>query len=401
MPEFLKHDNGQAKEEGADRPEEVPGSDLPDSAEKDVSVEELLEQYDSYIVALVRQRVYRTKIGDLPISDLECDEIIQQVRIKFWTMLSQKNVEYPKAYLRMIVHTIMIDKQRARKPPLPLPVDEEGELYAGTVIAQTQEEMENPANEFEQEEAVRELLERTAAAVASLPPRQQRAMIASLAERVDNVLQLVEAFKKYRIDVLTNWPEDKQEHLLLKASLSIARRKIASSLASAQVVHAGTQHAPAVQQYETPPVEEHEPAVLDQCSDSQEQAGMEASLGNLREPYRTAVYLHRVKGRSYQQMVDELHLPLGTVKSHVSRGQEMLRKLREMGPNLWEMSQRRIDSAEIAARAGTLREPYRTPIELHYKQKHSYPQIAGELNLPEGTVKSYISRGVKMLRKSA
>jgi DNA-directed RNA polymerase specialized sigma24 family protein len=40
-------------------------------------------------------------------------------------------------------------------------------------------------------------------------------------------------------------------------------------------------------------------------------------------------------------------------------------------------------------------------VELHYVQKRTYPQIADELNLPKGTVKSYISRGMKMLRAPA
>lgn len=400
MLEFLKHDNWQVKEEGADRPEEAPGPDLPAPAENDVSAEELLEQLDSYIVALVRQMVRRTKIGDPSISNLECDEIIQQARIKLWMMLNKRPVTHPKAYIRTIVHTIMIDRLRMRRPPLPLPVDEEGELYTGTVIAQPQEGMEDPANEFEQEETVAELLERTAAAVSSLPPRQQLAMICSLREQVDDTFQLLETFKKYHIDGDVEWPVNRREMQLLKASLSVARKKVAA-LKSESLAHVGTQHTPAVQQYETPQTEEHEPLDPDQRDETREQAGMEASLGYLREPYRTAVYLHRVKGRSYQQMVDELHLPLGTVKSHVSRGMTLLRKLQEKGPRVQKASEQGPGITEIITRVGTLHEPYRTPVELHYVKKHTCQQIAGELHLPKGTVKSHISRGIKMLRRSA
>jgi RNA polymerase sigma factor (sigma-70 family) len=396
MQDFLKNDNRQVKEDVSDQPrKEMQRSDRPATAD------ELLEELDSYIVALVKQKVYGTKIGDMPLSDLDCDDIIQSTRIKLWMMLNQKRITYPNAYIRTIVHTIMIDRQRTRRPLLPLPVDEEGELYAGTVIATSQERMEDPANELEQEETVAELLESTAAAVSSLPARQRQAMIVSLTERVDDRLQLVEAFKKYQVDVeLVDWPENTRERQVLQASLPIARKKVASSLESEQLAYATTSHAPVVQRYEIPRAEEHESPILDQRGGSREQAGMEASIGKLREPYRTAVYLHCIKRRTYQQIVDELHLPLGTVKSHVSRGMILLRKLREKGPTV-QRAPERTDIAEIIVRVGTLHEPYRTPVALHYVKKHTCQQIAGELNLPKGTVKSYISRGMKMLRKSA
>jgi len=128
---------------------------------------------------------------------------------------------------------------------------------------------------------------------------------------------------------------------------------------------------------------------------------MEAYIDKLREPYRTAVQLHCVKKHTYPQIADELNLPIGTVKSHISRGMKMLGKLRDMGPALLEASEQGTDIAEIVARVGTLDEPYRTPVELHYVKKRTCQQIAGQLNLPKGTVKSQISRGMKMLRKSA
>src|SRR5437879_5102286 len=45
-----------------------------------------------------------------------------------------------------------------------------------------------------------------------------------------------------------------------------------------------------------------------------------------------------------------------------------------------------------------LPEPYRTAVRLHYLENISYPDIARQLNLPIGTVKSHVSRGVKILK---
>lgn len=374
----------------------------------DASVEELLTQFDPYIIALVKHMARRrSNVINSAVADLEIDEIIQQTRIKFWRVLNQRRIENPKAYIRSIVFNLFNDMLRQRKSSLPLPVDEEGELYAGTVIIAPQDGMVDPANEYEQEEAVATLLARTADAVSSLPPRQQRAMISSLAERVDDVLQLAGAFKKHQVAFVIDWPEDASDKIRLKASLSVARKKLGHYMSIKQSEHDGADEAPVVQRSEAALAAESEPPAWDQQNGElqkqnvESEVGMEAYIDNLHEPYRTAMRLHFIEKYTYQQIADELHLPLGTAKSHVSRGLKMLRKLREMGPHLQEMSEKGTDMAEIVARAGTLREPYRTPIELHYKQKHTYPQIAGELNLPEGTVKSYISRGVKMLRKSA
>jgi len=145
-----------------------------------------------------------------------------------------------------------------------LPVDEEGELYTGTVIVTPQEGMVDPANEFEQEEAVAELLARTADAVSSLPPRQQQAMISLLAEQVDDVPQLVEAFKKRLVDVGVGWPVDESERLRLKASLSVARKKVGHYMSIKQSEHDRAEKAPVVQRREALPADENEPPALDQ-----------------------------------------------------------------------------------------------------------------------------------------
>ena len=373
------------------------------TADEDVALDELLKRYNPYIYALVREKMRQRadiKINPM-VLDLEVDEIAQRVLIKLWQALSRGPIQHLEAYINVMVRNELNGMARQRKPTLPLPVDEEGELYTGTMIVTSQERMEDPAIGCEQAETVTMLAARVADAVLSLPLRQQHAMISALAEQMDDVPELVEAFKKRQIDIRVGWPKNTQETKLLKASLSVARRKVGYAMSIEPSAHNRTKKAPVVQRYVAPPAEENESPALDQRSGALQGTGTEAFIDHLREPYRTAIYLHCVKKRTYQQIVDELHLPLGTVKSHISRGLKMLRKLREKGPNVQSASEQGADIAEIIARVGTLNEPYRRPVELHYKQKHTCQQIAGETNLPKGTVKSLISRGMKMLRRSA
>jgi DNA-directed RNA polymerase specialized sigma24 family protein len=197
--------------------------------DSDPCVEELLEYFDPYIVAQVEVRAYRsTNIAHPEVLDLEIDEIIQKVRIKFWRALLEKNIRSPRAYIRRMVHNEFIDVTRSHEPPLPLPVGEDGELYLGNVIVLPSEGMSDPACEIEQKEAADARMAEAATIVSRLPPRQQRATICSLKDRVDDLLHFVEALSRHEIDVeVEQWPAEKDDLQRLKASVSPARQKIA------------------------------------------------------------------------------------------------------------------------------------------------------------------------------
>jgi DNA-directed RNA polymerase specialized sigma24 family protein len=200
------------------------------SEEESVSdVEEILVRFDSYIVILVRKKACgSSNIAHPDVLDLEIDEIIQRVRIKFWMALLTKEIEHHRAYIRTIVSNEFHDLGRRRKPILSLPTDEDGELYLGNVLLSESEELVDPAIEFEKEEVMDGLLEFTAQVVTDLPPRMQRAMINHLNDQVDNLIRLTEAFEKRKVNIKTmKWPEDPADTKRLKASISPARHMIA------------------------------------------------------------------------------------------------------------------------------------------------------------------------------
>jgi hypothetical protein len=105
---------------------------------------------------------------------------------------------------------------------LPLPVDDDGELYRGNVIITQGEGMRDPAYEVEQEEYLTNSLTQTVDEVLALPSCQQRAVICSLKDRIDNVLLLIETFREHQVDIeQVSWPEERTRgrsvglHLLL------------------------------------------------------------------------------------------------------------------------------------------------------------------------------------------
>ncbi len=209
--------------------------------EQPASIEEILEQNDPFIVAHVRERVCQDPALMRAVTrDTEIDDLAQQVRIKFWHALEEKEITYPKAYIRRIVNSEIVDMMRRLKlPPVALPEDEEGEIYAGKVLVTPSEEMADPAEVVEQQEAVTCRMREVAGAVVKLPVRQQHAMICTLRDRVDNLLLLMDAFERQGYDLKRwEWPEMKREKVLLQASLSYARRSVTASIVDGQELQA-------------------------------------------------------------------------------------------------------------------------------------------------------------------
>jgi DNA-directed RNA polymerase specialized sigma24 family protein len=189
-------------------------------------IEQFLEQLDAYIVTLVRKKIPRYIV--LPeVLDLEIDELVQKVRIKIWLACKSKCIANPKAYINRIVYTEVVDMLRQHKPTLQLLIDDDGELYQGNTIVKAGEEMQDPASKFEEKEALAEYIVKAIDGILELPPCQEQAMICSLKDQVDDVAQLIQAFKAHKVDIeRINWPAEKADKQRLKASLTVCRKKL-------------------------------------------------------------------------------------------------------------------------------------------------------------------------------
>jgi DNA-directed RNA polymerase specialized sigma24 family protein len=210
------------------------------SSSQPIDIEETLQRFDPYIIAQVRELLRRNPHFAHPdVLDLEVDELVQRVRIKFWHVLSARRVEYSRAYIKRIVHSEFIDMLRSKKPQraLPLPVDEEGELYQGDMLVTPGAGMSDPADELENHYTGASCMAIVIDAVLQLSPRQQHAMVCSLRDHVDDPGQFELAFNarqsahKPHIDVsLLRWPAQKSQKRLLQSSLSAARQNLARCL---------------------------------------------------------------------------------------------------------------------------------------------------------------------------
>ena len=54
---------------------------------------------------------------------------------------------------------------------------------------------------------------------------------------------------------------------------------------------------------------------------------LRAAISALPEKYRTVITLYHLQGRQYEEIAQVLQLPMGTVKTHLFRAKEQLRKL--------------------------------------------------------------------------
>src|SRR5438270_10396947 len=161
--------------------------------------EVILRRLDGYIVSQVhRLGHYYSRDIHPAVLDLELDEVIQRVRIKLWQALEKRDIRYPYAYVKLIIQSEFIDMTRRQKPYLSLSIDEEL-THAEVEIAARH--MADPAETVAQQMDASTCLKEMIQAVLALPPRQQNAMICSLKERVDDLRQLIEAFKVYKMDI--------------------------------------------------------------------------------------------------------------------------------------------------------------------------------------------------------
>ncbi len=215
---------------------EIPNLPGPYAYDSDFEIDKMLEDHDAFIIALARKNVPRN-VTSPEVLDLDIDELAQNSRIKLWIASQKKQITSLKAYIRCIVRTQSVNMVREHQSVLPLPTDEEGELYQGNLLITPSERMRDPVEDLEQEEMIAEYIAMTVDEVLKLPPRQQMSMICSLKEELDDLLLLVNAFKDRGVDIeKMNCPEEKEEVRRNRASLSVAQKKL-RTLRKSNYVH--------------------------------------------------------------------------------------------------------------------------------------------------------------------
>ena len=195
-------------------------------------VSAFLEEYDVYIQTLVRTQFPFTFFAT-EIADLELDEMIQLIRIKLWLILQKRPIHHPKSYIGHTVRTTLIDQTRKRKQ-FPLPVNDDGELNSGTLLITPSQGMRDPAYEVDTQIVDPDTLECITITIEALPSRQQYALICYLKDNDDGPV-LIASLRHLHVDPATAyWPDDDDEKMCLKSSLSVARKKLKGALSTNQ-----------------------------------------------------------------------------------------------------------------------------------------------------------------------
>lgn len=133
-------------------------------------------------------------------------------------------------------------------------------------------------------------------------------------------------------------------------------------------------------------------------SDSEERALL-LSIKKLPDPYRAVVALRLVQGMNCEEIAQLLQRNVGTVKSQVSRGKQMLANPQQ-GPAEKKSAKAKV-VAELQATLAykdQLPDHLRQVVELYCLQSLSCNAIARKLGKPESTIKGWIRQARKYLQ---
>lgn len=207
----------------------------PETTLDDNAINEILEQYNSYLFALVKKSIPQ-RFSNPDTFDLDIDEFAQTVRIKLWQALKRRPISHITAYIRCIIHTETVNLLRQHASICyPLPMTDEGELYQGNVLMTLSEGMHDPLYEVEQEEVITKYITSTVDAVVNFPQVQRKAMICYLKDKLENVIQLTDAFREHEITIEEeHWPDQKSNLRSYRSSISVAKGKLRTLLINSE-----------------------------------------------------------------------------------------------------------------------------------------------------------------------
>ena len=200
---------------------------------KQAELEESLEQLDIYARAQAHKMIPRTTLHPDTL-DLEIDDLAQEALVAWWMATRKVPIGNDKSYLKRAMRNRLIDmvRQYKRHPVVQLSFDEDGELSQGAVLNVHNDSAQDLSDDLVDKESLFEHIEVVIARIAELAPRQQEAMLCTLKDELDEAVALLkEVCGKYALDIEKyKWPDDKKEIQSLKASRSVARKKLRISM---------------------------------------------------------------------------------------------------------------------------------------------------------------------------
>jgi DNA-directed RNA polymerase specialized sigma24 family protein len=385
--------------------ENVTPSEIHTTIQNAVALEETLRSLDQYIIRQVADAVGKhPSIASITVLDLEIDEIVQTVRVKFWQALQKTTIPYPRAYLRRMAQNAVYDVLRRREPLLPLPLDEHGELYQGRMLLTPSEIMQNPSMLIEQERFEEEHIHIIVNIIHHLPYRQRQATLWVLKDVARDVYLLDTACKALGIDLTTiQGPRTKQEVRQFRASYLIALKKLESLLDNKNTLQGVALHRRDLHerrqrdtnQRMSKHAKKQVAIIAAQEFGTDEDQLKDATLvmkhiGKLSSHYERAIRLRYEDHMTYEDIAAKLDMHVATVKSHIRWGLgKLIRSI--------EQEDSKKEFTSIISDVNRLKEPYRTALLLRHSDCLDYGEIARQLNVAEGTAKSYVSRGLTML----
>src|SRR5579859_2857403 len=116
----------------------------PSPYDSDLGTHEWVEKYFPLMLALARQAV------PAAIGPVDYEDVAQEAFIKLLLIAQKQPIESPKAYIRRVVHTIVVDMARKYKPLhySVFSTDADGEIQEDNLIDMPGAELDDPESIF-------------------------------------------------------------------------------------------------------------------------------------------------------------------------------------------------------------------------------------------------------------
>ena len=181
-----------------------------------------VQEQEYLFVFLISLKMLQGKSFDARDS---AQELTQKAFYKYCRLVRRTTIIYPRAYLRKILHSVLIDDARQARNELSLETDEQGELVVGSIVNGSRDE--DPAEIVYQKQVINDWLEKVIPDILTLPAGQLHALICHLKEKIDDLQGLTMAFKRHGVDIEgMQWPTDKKALQSARSLLCLAQKKM-------------------------------------------------------------------------------------------------------------------------------------------------------------------------------